>query len=225
MTERSGGMQWPDELFALRRDLRAGGIDVDDVDPDPLVQFERWVALVRDVVPEDPDAVVLTTVGPDGSPEARNVLLRGLDDGAFVFFTSYESRKARAIAHEPRVTLLFSWVIVGRQYTVRGVASKLDDAASDAYWATRPRGSQIAAWASPQSEVMPDRAALEARWAEVEAAYVDRDVPRPPSWGGYRVVPDEVELWQGRDNRLHDRLRYRVDPSSASGWRIERLAP
>jgi pyridoxamine 5'-phosphate oxidase len=214
-----------DELAALRTEYRTVGIDLGDVDPDPLVQFARWFAVVRDRTPDDPNAMVLVTVGPDGRPSARNVLLKGVEDGAFLFYTNHESRKALAIAHDPRVTLLFSWLVVGRQYVVDGTATRLDDAASDAYWITRPRGSQIGAWASPQSTVVASRAELEDRYAAVEARYADQDIPRPAHWGGYRVVPDEIELWHGRENRLHDRFRYRRAGDSPSGWSIERLAP
>jgi pyridoxamine 5'-phosphate oxidase len=218
-------MEWPEELATLRRRHRLEGIDVADLDPDPVAQFSRWYAVVRDVTPEDPGAVVLVTADPDGRPSARNVLLRGVDGDAFTFFTNYESRKAAAIAHDARVTLLFSWVIVGRQLIVEGSAEMLAPAASDAYWATRPRGSQLGALASPQSRVVASRAELEARHAALEAEYEGRTVPRPSHWGGYRVVAETLELWQGREDRLHDRLRYRRDPSSPSGWVIERLAP
>jgi pyridoxamine 5'-phosphate oxidase len=146
-------------------------------------------------------------------------------DGAFVFFTNYESRKAHAIADEPRVALLFSWTIVGRQLIIEGRAAMLPPESSDAYWATRPRGSQLGALASPQSRVVASRADLDRLYAAAAAEHEDREVPRPPHWGGYGVVPDTFELWQGREDRLHDRFRYRRDPSSSSGWLIERLAP
>jgi pyridoxamine 5'-phosphate oxidase len=213
------------DLAALRDELRARGLHRDELAADPIDQFEHWFAVVRDGGVVEPEAVVLTTVDADGRPSSRNVLLRGIDRGTFVFFTNYESRKARAIAANPRVALLFSWVVVARQYTVEGVAERLTAEQSDQYWVTRPRGSQLGAWASPQSSVVPDRAALDDRFAELESLYAGRDVPRPEHWGGYRVVPDIVELWQGRADRLHDRFRYRRDPSSGDGWVIERLAP
>jgi pyridoxamine 5'-phosphate oxidase len=214
-----------EQLAALRTEYRTIGIDVADVDPDPLVQFARWFAVIRDRTPDDPNAMVLVTVDADGRPSARNVLLKGIDDGAFVFFTNYESRKARAIGHEARVTLLFSWLVLGQQYIVDGTAARLGAAASDAYWATRPRGSKIGAWASPQSSVVGDRAELEERYAAIAAQYEGDDIPRPAHWGGYRVEPDFIELWQGRQNRMHDRLRYRRAGDSPSGWVIDRLAP
>jgi pyridoxamine 5'-phosphate oxidase len=222
---RTEVMDRPDELAALRQRHRVEGIDASDLDPDPFVQFDRWFAVVRDRTAPDPEAVVLATVDPDGRPSVRNVLLRGLDPEGFVFFTNYESRKARAIAHESNVALLFSWVAVGRQVIVEGRADRLTVAESDAYWATRPRGSQLGALASPQSQVVSSRAELDALYAAAAAAHEGRDIPRPVRWGGFRVRPDTFELWQGREDRLHDRLRYRRSASSPSGWSIERLAP
>jgi pyridoxamine 5'-phosphate oxidase len=166
--------------------------------------------------------MAVSTVSADGRPSSRNVLLRALDHG-LVFFTNYESDKARDLAAEPRCAVLFSWFGLQRQVRVEGTAARLDDAASDAYFASRPRGSQIGAWASPQSQVLAGRAELEASVAAAEERFADVDpVPRPASWGGFRVVPDRVEFWQGRPNRLHDRLRYR---RVEGGWAVERLAP
>jgi pyridoxamine 5'-phosphate oxidase len=219
-------VDWPEELAALRREYRLQGIDIADVDPDPIEQFGRWFAVVRDDTPDDPNAMVLVTVDPDGRPSARTVLLKGVDDsGAFVFFTNYESRKARAIASESRVALLFSWVVVGRQYAIEGRAEQLSAAESDSYWETRPRGSQLGALASPQSSVVASRQELEDRYDAVESRLAGKPIARPDHWGGYRVVPDVIELWQGRENRLHDRFRYRRDASSPSRWLLERLAP
>src|SRR5690606_630504 len=158
----------------------------------------------------------------EGRPSARAVLLKGVEAGAFVFFTNLESPKARHLAARPHAALTFRWTHPPRQVRVTGRAELLPAPAADAYFATRPRGSQIGAWAAPQSQVLADRAELERRVAEVEARFAGRPVPRPPHWGGLRVVPDAVELWQGRDDRLHDRLRYEA---GADGWRLVRLAP
>jgi len=213
------------ELAELRQEYTYAGLDEADLAPDPLEQFRRWFAAWHEVAVGDPNAMVVTTATPDGRPSVRTVLLRGLDDGGFVFFSNRASRKGRELAANPRAALLFPWHPLGRQVIVEGTAAPLDDDASDAYWRTRPRGSQIAAVASPQSEVVPDRATLEARWARIEAELAGPDVPRPAVWGGIRVAHERVEFWQGRERRLHDRLVYRRDPSAPSGWRIERLGP
>jgi pyridoxamine 5'-phosphate oxidase len=183
--------------------------------------MEDWAA----VAPNEPSAVILATAGADGRPAARTVLLRGFDRHGCTVFTSYESRKGEHLAANPQASLLFSWVPLLRQVHLRGPMAPVAREESEAYFATRPRGSQLAAWASHQSSVLDDRAQLEARFAEAEARFEGEDVPCPPYWGGYRLVPDEIELWQGRANRMHDRLRYEPDPSAASGWRIVRLSP
>jgi pyridoxamine 5'-phosphate oxidase len=200
-------------------------VDTADLAADPIEQFRRWFTAWREVAAGEPEAMVVATATPDGRPSVRNVLMRAFDDDGFVFFTNYESRKGGELAANPRVALLFSWHPAGRQVIVEGSASRVDAAASDAYWATRPRGSQIAALASPQSQVVADRAALERLWADAEADLAGREVARPAHWGGIRVVPERVEFWQQGEWRQHDRLVYRRDPASASGWRIERLAP
>jgi len=195
------------------------GFDVGDVAPHPLVQFARWYEEAA-AVPQR-DAMCLATVA-DGAPSARMVLLKGVDDRGLVFYTNHGSAKGRDVAANPAVALVFHWQPLGRQVRIVGWAERVGDADSDAYFATRERGSQLGAWASHQSTVLADRAELEARLAAVTARFADGPVPRPPWWGGYRVVPDAVELWQGRADRLHDRLRYlRGD----GGWRVERLAP
>ena len=186
-----------------------------DVDPDPIRQFTAWHAEAG-----APPEVALATATADGSPSARMVLLKGVDDRGFSFFTNYGSAKARDLADNPRAALLFHWQ-PGRQVRVRGPVGRVGDEESDAYWATRPRGSQLGAWASRQSEVIASREELERRLAEVAARFPG-DVPRPPFWGGYRVVPEVVEFWHHRDDRLHDRLRYR---RGEEGWVIERLSP
>jgi pyridoxamine 5'-phosphate oxidase len=181
--------------------------------PDPFVAFERWLAEARAAGVAEPEAMVLSTA----APRARVVLLRG----TFRFFTNYASAKAREIEADPRVALTFLWHAQHRQVRVEGEARKLPPEESDAYFASRPRGSQIGAWASPQSEAIADRAALDTLVAQTEARFPDA-VPRPPFWGGYEVVPSAIEFWSGRPSRLHDRLRYR---SGDGGWQVERLAP
>lgn len=190
--------------------------------PDPFTQFARWARAARAVQPTWHDAVVLATADGRGRPSARAVLLRGLDPRGFVFFTDHRSRKAREIARRPRAALVFLWAPLERQVRVEGSVERIDDAESDAYFATRPRGSRIGAWASRQSEVIAGREALARTIRRLEASFQGTDVPRPPHWGGYRVRPDVFEFWQERPDRLHDRLRYR---RARGAWRIERLSP
>lgn len=212
------------DLDALRREYESNPLDVEDLAADPIVQIQRWLDEWVASTPHEPSAIVLVTADGQGRPSARNVLLRRLDGAGLTFFTSYRSRKAQDLAANPHATILFSWVPVLRQIHVAGSVHRVPTAESDAYWATRPRGSQLAAWASEQSSVLPDRAALEARFAEMEERYKGGEVPRPPHWGGYRLVPETVELWQGRANRMHDRLRYQRVPGR-DGWDVVRLAP
>ena len=220
------------DLSELRAEYERARFDVADLDPDPYVQFRRWYDPVVAAGYFEPWAMVLATVGPDGWPSARNVLLRGLSPGGFDFYTNYTSDKARDIEHNGRATAVFSWNLVHRQLRIAGTVSRVSEAESDAYFATRPRGAQISAWASDQSEVLADRATLVRYHDEIDERFVDADVPRPPWWGGYRIVPHLYEFWQGRENRLHDRLRYTRDDNDARGeplpkprWQIDRLAP
>jgi pyridoxamine 5'-phosphate oxidase len=218
------GIEEPD-LAALRREYGVTGLDESMADPDPLVMFRRWFADAEAAHLHEPNAMVVATVSPDGQPAARMVLLKALTygvDGGFAFYTNTTSRKGVDLAHEPRCSLLFPWHPLERQIRVEGVASRLSDAEVAAYFSARPRGSQLGAHASPQSQVVGGRDELDARFAEVEARYAGGDVPVPESWGGYRVRPETVEFWQGRPGRMHDRLRYR---RTESGWVIERLAP
>lgn len=194
-----------------------------DLDPDPIVQFERWFAEARDSHPDVPESMTVATCGVDGIVSARISLLKKVDRRGFVFYTNYESRKGDQIHENPRVALCFHWPKLDRQVRIEGVVVKTTEEESDAYFATRPRGSQLGAWASNQSRVVMGRGDLDARFAEMEATYRDRDVPRPPHWGGYRVIPTWIEFWQGREDRLHDRFAYRL--RDAKDWIIERLSP
>jgi pyridoxamine 5'-phosphate oxidase len=213
------------ELSELREEYTYTGLDEGDLAPEPVEQFRRWFAAWHEVAVGDPNAMVVSTATPDGRPSVRIVLLRSLDARGFVFFSNHDSRKGRELATNPHAALLFPWHPLGRQVIVEGTATPVDAVESDAYWVTRPRGSQIAALASPQSQVIPDRAGFERRWAELESELAGREVPRPANWGGIRVAHERLEFWQGRERRMHDRLVYRRDVTRPTGWRIDRLAP
>jgi pyridoxamine 5'-phosphate oxidase len=186
----------------------------------PLLQFDRWFAEAGEAVPA-PEAMVLATASPDGAPSARMVLLKGAGEDGFAFFTNYDSRKGHELAANPRAALLFHWQPLGRQVRVEGPVDRLDEAASDAYFATRPLGARIGAWVSAQSEVIGSREELEAA-VETMRQHMGAGLERPPHWGGFRLLPEVFEFWQHRDDRLHDRLRYRHD---GEHWVMERLAP
>ncbi len=191
---------------------------------DPVAQFEAWLAAAEASEPNDPNAIALATVDASGMPNARMVLLKEIEEAAFVFYTNYESRKARELAANGRGALLFHWDVLGRQVRVEGRVARLATGESAAYFATRPRGSQLAAWASRQSEALPGRADLEREVARLAERFEGADVPLPPHWGGFRLLPDTYEFWQHREDRLHDRIAYEPDPDG-SGWRRVRLAP
>ena len=212
---------------AARRDANAAqGLDLADLDPDPIVQFQRWFDDVLAAELPEPTAMVLVTApaGDGAQPLGRHVLLRSADHRGFTWVTNFESRKGQHLAANPRAALVFPWFPLGRQVVVQGAVAPTPDDESDAYWATRPPESRLASAASPQSEPIADRAWLETRYAELAARYPDGDIPRPAHWGGYRLAPTSVELWQGRAARLHDRFRYERDDVS-SPWRVTRLAP
>jgi pyridoxamine 5'-phosphate oxidase len=222
------------------------GMRRSDLAPDPIVQFKRWfeqatgartsgrlrkfcikiykaVLMAGGAEAMDLTAMTLATVDKEGRPSARVVLLKGVDERGFVFFTNYESRKGQELAGNTHAALVFYWSDQERQVCVSGEVAKLPPAESDAYFKSRPRGSRVAAWASHQSAAVPDRAALEEQWKQIETKYAGQEVPRPPFWGGYLLSPARLEFWQGRPNRLHDRFRYSRQPDKT--WLIERLSP
>lgn len=211
------------DLAARRVQYETAGLDVADVAADPVTQWQRWYDEAAAAGVAEPNAMVLATVDDDGRPDARFVLARGLDERGFVFHTNYDSVKSRQLARHPHAAAVFSWLDLHRQVRVRGPIERASDQESDAYFASRPRPSQLGAWASPQSEVLTGREELERRLADVEARFADGGVPRPEFWGGWRLGLVEVEFWQGRPSRLHDRIRYRTGP--AGTWILDRLAP
>jgi len=213
-----------ERLQAARVSYERAELDETSVAPDPFAQFSLWLeeALKTEGLLE-PYAMTLATIDPAGQPDARVVLLRGFDERGFTFFTNYASRKGRELAAHPRAALLFFWAALERQIRIEGAVSRLSPEESDAYFAQRPRGHRLSAWASPQSRVVADRAALDARMREAEERFAGVEVPRPEHWGGFRVAGERFEFWQGRRNRVHDRIAYEREPSAQ--WRILRLAP
>lgn len=198
------------------------GLDIGDLDPDPIVQFERWMDDAKGAAIPLREAIALSTADADGAPAVRHVLLRGVGPRGFTFFTNRNSRKGVHLAANPKAAFTVFWRELERQICVTGAVEESTAKESDAYFSTRPREAQIGAWASEQSSVIGDRHELMDRYTEADARYPGGEIPRPPHWGGYLIVPETVEFWQGRPHRLHDRLRYARD---GRGWRIERLAP
>jgi len=209
-------------LEGARRDYEGEHLDPAHVAAEPIEQFRAWFDAARDAGVYEPEAMTVSTVGADGRPSSRYVLLRGLDERGFHFYTNYHSAKARALAERPYAALTFGWLPIHRSVRVEGSVARLAESESDAYFASRPRAAQIGAWASPQSTVVAGRAELERAASAAEQRFAGGEVPRPPHWGGFVVRPERVEFWQGRAGRLHDRVRYERD---GDGWRIERLAP
>lgn len=211
-----------DRIRDRRVQYETGGLDRDELDDDPMLQWHAWHADAFDAGVAEPNAMVLSTVDLHGHPDARTVLIRSADRHGFTFFTNYESVKSHQMTARPVVAATFVWLDHHRQVRVRGAVERVSDAESDEYWASRPRASQIGAWASPQSEVLRDRHELLELVTEYDRRYHDGEVPRPPHWGGWRLVPHGWEFWQGRPGRLHDRFCYRRD---GDHWHIDRLAP
>ena len=214
----------PLDLAALRQEYRLASLSEGDAPAEPMALFRRWMADAADALLTEPNAMVVATADADGRPAARMVLLKGSDDSGFRFFTNYGSRKATHLGATPFAALLFPWVDIQRQVEVAGPVERLGDDESDAYFASRPRESQLGAWASRQSSVVSGRDVLEDEVRALAARYEGREVPRPPFWGGFRVIPLRMEFWQGRAGRLHDRLRYQR-ASATEPWVRERLAP
>jgi pyridoxamine 5'-phosphate oxidase len=210
------------DIAALRREYARGGLDLPDLADDPITMFGRWMHDAVAAGLHEPNAMVLSTADADGRPSSRMVLLKGVGEEGFLFYTNHASRKGEELSANPRCCLLFPWHPLERQVRIEGTAEVLDRDRVEAYFRTRPRGAQLGAWASAQSRPVASRAELAESYSRMEERYADGEVPVPPHWGGYRVVPEVVELWQGRPDRMHDRLVYRRDDS---GWVVERLAP
>lgn len=213
----------PLDLSTLRKNYALEALSEIDVHHDPLAQFDHWFREAMEAQMPEPNAMTLATADAEGRPSARIVLLKGIDHQGFVFFTNYESRKGRELAENPQAALLFNWLELERQIRIEGRVERIDAQASEAYFQSRPKGSQIGAWASPQSRVITGRELLEEKMEELNDTFKhEENLPLPPFWGGYRLRPECIEFWQGRENRLHDRIQYtRTD----TGWKIERLAP
>ncbi len=211
-------------LYAdLRRDYSLAGLTEKDLAKDPFRQFEKWFQEAEAAKIPEPNAMTLSTSDGEGQPSSRTILLKGLDGRGFVFYGNYESRKGRELSANPRASLLFPWIAIERQVIAEGRVARISREESETYFHSRPRLSQLGAWASQQSSIVSGRAVLEQNMKAMDEKYAGREVPLPPNWGGYRLAPETVEFWQGRRNRLHDRLRYRRGKDG--DWTVERLAP
>jgi pyridoxamine 5'-phosphate oxidase len=215
-------MPRPVSIADLRREYALARLDEKDVSRDPIAQFAQWFAEAQAAEVEEPNAMVLATATPGGIPSARVVLLKGFDERGFVFFTDYRSRKGAELEANPRAALVLHWSELERQVRITGDVTHTSVEESEAYYRSRPLGSRLGAWVSHQSQTIPSRDVLEGGLGDMERRFAGGDVPLPPYWGGYRVKPEEIEFWQGRENRLHDRIRYERDRGQ---WKIERLAP
>jgi pyridoxamine 5'-phosphate oxidase len=213
----------PMKVADIRREYALAGLSEENLAADPIAQLRLWLDQAHEAQPEDFTAMVLATADRDGRPAARVVLLKGLDERGLVFYTHYESRKGQELLENPRAALVFYWSALERQVRIEGTVEKVSREESESYFVTRPRGSRLGAWASPQSRPIANREELEERVAAAAERFADGDVPLPDDWGGYLVRPESLEFWQGRPSRLHDRLRYERLP--AGGWKVERLAP
>jgi pyridoxamine 5'-phosphate oxidase len=206
----------------LRKEYTLGGIRRKDLDPDPIRQFQKWFQQAVEVVPEA-NAMVLATADREGKPSVRVILLKGIDERGFSFFTNYQSRKSRELAENPHAAIAFYWAALERQVSITGAVSRLSRQESEEYFKSRPRGNRLGAWASKQSQVIANRAELEERMKAVETRFPGDDIPIPDNWGGYLLVPSAIDFWQGRPNRLHDRFCYTKEASGH--WRLDRLSP
>lgn len=216
-------MQPHSQLERLRREYTRTSLEEAHLPADPFLLLEQWLYEALEAQLLEPTAMVLATATPEGLPSARVMLLKGLENGALIFYTNYESRKARELESNPHAAAVLFWAELERQVRVEGRVERLSSQESDAYFQSRPREAQLGAWASPQSRPIPSRAFLEERFRHLQEQFASADsIPRPPFWGGYRLIPHTVEFWQGRPNRLHDRIRYQLQPA---GWLRERLAP
>ena len=206
-----------------RVQYETAGLERGELDNNPIAQWQQWYDQAAEALVAEPNAMTLSTIGIDGGPDSRIVLARGVDESGFAFYTNYDSAKSKQLVEHTQASAVFGWLDLHRQVRVRGVVARLSDQVSDEYFASRPRESQLGAWASPQSQLIAGRDELISRLAEAEQRFLGRDVERPPHWGGWVLAPSEIEFWQGRPSRLHDRFRYVLQPDAS--WSIERLAP
>ena len=213
------------DITHLRKDYCKTGLKREDLDNSPFAQFNKWFEQAQTANLDEPNAMSISTVSADGEPSSRTVLLKLYDDRGFVFFTNYNSQKAKEIEHNSRVALLFPWLALERQIRISGRAEKISNKESFNYFTSRPQGSQIGAWISPQSQIIESRDFLKSKLAEMKAKFSSGKIPLPNAWGGYRIVPHKFEFWQGRSNRLHDRFVYEKTKDNQDSWNIHRLAP